>query len=39
VFPHMLLTLAILDPLLAIGAWILLSRERNLRQTLSTTAI
>jgi hypothetical protein len=26
VFPHMLLTLAILDPLLAIGAWVLLSR-------------
>jgi hypothetical protein len=27
VFPHMLLTLAILDPLLAIGAWVLLSRK------------
>ena len=27
VFPHMLMTFAILDPLLAIGAWILLSRE------------
>jgi hypothetical protein len=39
VFPHMLLTLAILDPLLAIGAWALLSRERNLSHTLSTTQI
>jgi hypothetical protein len=27
VFPHMLLTLAILDPSLAIGAWVLLSRK------------
>lgn len=27
VFPHMLLTFAILDPLLAIGAWVLLSRK------------
>jgi hypothetical protein len=27
VFPHLLLTLAILDPLLAIGAWALLSRK------------
>jgi hypothetical protein len=27
VFPHLLLTFAILDPLLAIGAWALLGRE------------
>jgi hypothetical protein len=27
VFPHLLLTLAILDPLLAIGAWALLGRR------------
>jgi hypothetical protein len=27
VFPHLLLTLAILDPLLAIGAWTLLDRK------------
>src|SRR5271168_358762 len=27
VFPHVLLTLAILDPLLAIGAWVLLGRR------------
>jgi hypothetical protein len=27
VFPHLLLTLAILDPLLAVGAWALLGRE------------
>ena len=27
VFPHLLVTLAILDPLLAVGAWVLLSRE------------
>jgi hypothetical protein len=27
VFPHLLLTLAILDPLLAIGAWALLGRK------------
>jgi hypothetical protein len=27
VFPHMFLTLAILDPTLAIGAWFLLSRK------------
>jgi hypothetical protein len=27
VFPHLLVTLAILDPLLAIGAWVLLSRK------------
>jgi hypothetical protein len=28
VFPHLLVALAILDPTLAIGAWILLSRNR-----------
>lgn len=27
VFPHLLVTLAILDPLLAVGAWVLLSRK------------
>jgi hypothetical protein len=27
VFPHLFLTFAILDPLLAIGAWVLLSRK------------
>jgi hypothetical protein len=27
VFPHLLVTLAILDPSLAIGAWVLLSRK------------
>jgi hypothetical protein len=27
VFPHVFLTLAILDPLLAIGAWVLLERK------------
>jgi hypothetical protein len=27
VFPHLLLTFAILDPSLAIGAWVLLARE------------
>lgn len=34
VFPHMLLTLAILDPLLAIGAWVLL-RKNAVRVTIS----
>jgi len=29
VFPHLLLTFAVLDPLLAIGAWLLLSREKS----------
>jgi hypothetical protein len=29
VFPHLLLTQAILDPLLAIGAWVLISRDRG----------
>jgi hypothetical protein len=28
VFPHLLLTLAILDPALAIGAWVLLGQKR-----------
>jgi hypothetical protein len=28
VFPHLFGVLAVLDPLLAIGAWVLLSRER-----------
>jgi hypothetical protein len=27
VFPHLLVTFAIFDPLLAIGAWALLGRE------------
>ena len=27
VFPHLLLTFAVLDPLLAIGAWVLLARK------------
>ncbi len=27
VFPHLLVTLAILDPLLAVGAWVLLGRK------------
>ncbi len=27
VFPHLLLTFAVLDPILAIGAWVLLHRE------------
>ena len=27
VFPHLLLTFAVLDPVLAIGAWVLLGRE------------
>jgi hypothetical protein len=27
VFPHLFVTLAILDPLLAVGAWVLLSRK------------
>jgi len=29
VFPHLLMTLAILDPLLAVGTWVLISRERR----------
>jgi hypothetical protein len=29
VFPHLLLTFAILDPSLGIGAWVLLSRSAN----------
>jgi hypothetical protein len=29
VFPHLLLTLAILDPLLAVGTWVLIGRERR----------
>ena len=29
VFPRLLLTLAILDPLLAVGTWLLISRERR----------
>jgi hypothetical protein len=28
VFPHLLLTLAILDPALAIGAWVLLGQKK-----------
>ena len=30
VFPHFLLTFAVFDPLLAVGAWVLLSREWRL---------
>jgi hypothetical protein len=32
VFPHLLLTLAFLDPALGIGAWLLLSRQTNAKQ-------
>jgi hypothetical protein len=28
VFPHVLLALAVLEPTLALGAWMLLARER-----------
>ena len=34
VFPHFLLTLAVLDPALGIGAWLLLSRETGAKRLL-----
>ena len=34
VFPHFLLTLAVLDPALGIGAWLLLSRETGSKRLL-----
>jgi hypothetical protein len=34
VFPHLLVTLAVLDPLLAIGAWVLLNRKAELPRKL-----